>query len=161
MNDNYFDDFVAGRVYEHSARRTITEADNIILSCLTLNLQPLHIDAEFARNSMWKQVLVDSMVTIGVIVGIQSVDIIRGTAEGTQWIKEVRFPHPVFHGDTLRGQTTVLDKHESDRFPDCGVLDLKLEGFNQRDELVMTGTWARVVHKRSAAGSLPAGYRRS
>ncbi len=160
MSDNYFDDFVIGRLYEHGTRRTITEADNVILSCLTLNLQPLHIDAEFARNSMWKQVLVDSMVTIGVIVGIQSVDIIRGTAEGTQWIKEVRFPNPVFHGDTLRGTTTVLGKDDSGRFPGCGVLDLKLEGFNQRDEVVMTGIWSRVVYKRSAADRLPAGYRR-
>jgi acyl dehydratase len=149
MRSLTYQEFVPGTVYEHELRRTITESDNVLLSCLTLNLQPLHIDADFAGKSMWGQILVDSMVTIGVIMGIHATELICCTAQGTMTIKEVRFPKPVFHGDTLRARTTVLAKNPSDRFANCGVVDILLDGFNQRDEIVMTCNWSNVIRMQS------------
>lgn len=147
MKSLTYEEIELDRVYDHVLRRTITEGDNVGLSCLTLNLQPLHIDADFASKSMWGQVLVDSMVTIGVIMGIHNLELTHETAPGGMSIKEVRFPNPVFHGDTLSARTTVLAKQDSSAVPGCGTIDLLLEGFNQKGDVIMSCTWAKVVQK--------------
>ncbi len=149
MQSLTYEAFEAGRVYDHDIRRTITEGDNVLLSCMTLNLQPLHIDAEFAGRSIWGKVLVDSMVTIGVIMGIHSLELTYGTAPGGMRIKEVRFPNPVFHGDTLSARTTVLGKQEDGDAEGCGRVEFLLEGFTQRGDVIMSCTWSKLVARRS------------
>ncbi|MGE0716830.1 MAG: MaoC family dehydratase [Alphaproteobacteria bacterium] len=149
MNSLRYEDFEAGRVYAHDIRRTITEGDNVLLSCMTLNLQPLHIDAEFAGRSIWGKVLVDSMVTIGVIMGIHSLELTYCTSPGGMRIKDVRFPNPVFHGDTLNARTTVLGKSDEEGSPGCGRVEFLLEGFTQRGDVIMSCTWSKLVVRRS------------
>jgi acyl dehydratase len=149
MKSLTYEEIEKGRVYDHVLRRTITEGDNVGLSCLTLNLQPLHIDADFASKSMWGQVLVDSMVTIGVIMGIHDLELTHGTALGAMSIKEVRFPNPVFHSDTLNARTTVLGKQNGSKVPGCGTVDFLLEGFNQKGDMIMSCTWSKAVRKQA------------
>ena len=148
MRSLTYEEFEPGRVYDHDVRRTITEGDNVLISCMTLNLQPLHIDADFAGRSMWGKVLVDSMVTIGVVVGIHTLELTHATAPGGLWFKEVRFPKPVFHGDTLSARTTVLATRDESDVPGCGLVDFLLEGFTQNGDTIMTCTWTKVVRKR-------------
>ncbi|HEX2891179.1 MaoC family dehydratase [Vineibacter terrae] len=147
MKSLTFEELQPGQVYDHDLRRTITEIDNVGLSCLTQNLQPLHIDADFASKSMWGRVLVDSMVTIGVIMGIHNLELTHSTASGNLRVKEVKFPNPVFHGDTLKARTTVLAKNGDTDIPGCGAVDYLLEGFNQSGVTIMSCTWTQFVHK--------------
>lgn len=149
MHVHCFEDFEVDMLYEHELRRTITEGDNVLLSCLTLNLQPLHIDANFAAASMWGRVLVDSMVTMGVLMGIHETELTRGTSQGSLRIAEVSFPKPVFHGDTLRARTRILGKRDSGDQPGHGVIDFRLQGFNQRDELIMDCRLSRLIRRRA------------
>lgn len=148
MHSLTYEEFEPGRVYDHDVRRTITEGDNVLISCMTLNLQPLHIDADFAGRSMWGQVLVDSMVTIGVVFGIHTLELTHDTAPGSPRIREVRFPNPVFHGDTLSARTTVLAKRDESDMPGCGSVDFLLEGFTQRGDTIMSCNWTKAVRKR-------------
>ncbi len=147
MKSLAFEELEPGRVYDHGLRRTITEVDNVGLSCLTQNLQPLHIDADFAARSRWGRVLVDSMVTIGVIMGIHNLELTHHTASGELRIKEVKFPNPVFHGDTLRARTTITGKDGGPAAAECGAVDCLLEGFNQQGVLVMSCNWTQFVRK--------------
>ena len=106
----YFEEFTAGQVFRHSLARTVTEADNLLFSCMTMNPQPLHIDAEFAAKTEWKQPLVNSLFTLGLMIGISVHDTTCGTTIANLGMSEVKFPAPVFHGDTLHVVTTVLDE---------------------------------------------------
>ncbi len=134
----YFEDFEEGRVFDHEVRRTVTEYDNMMFSCMTMNTQPLHIDAEFARKSIYGQPLVNSMFTLALVVGIQVTELTLGTTLGNLGMTDIAFPRPVFHGDTIRARTTVLDKRISKSRDDSGIVNFLHEGFNQRDELVAT-----------------------
>ncbi len=134
----YFEDFEEGRVFDHEVRRTVTEYDNMMFSCMTMNTQPLHIDAEFARKSIYGQPLVNSMFTLALVVGIQVTELTLGTTLGNLGMTDIAFPRPVFHGDTIRARTTVLDKRISKSRNDSGIVNFLHEGFNQRDELVAT-----------------------
>jgi acyl dehydratase len=148
MKDLSYEEIEPRRVYNHTTRRTITEADNVLLSTLTLNLQPLHIDADFAAKSMWGKVLVDSMVTIGVVMGIHGLEITFGGAPASPFINEVKFPNPVFHGDTLSARSTVLGKSETSHVAGCGDVNFLLEGFTQDGVLIMSCDWVQPVRKR-------------
>ncbi len=134
----YFEEFEEGRVFDHEVRRTVTEYDNMMFSCMTMNTQPLHIDAEFARKSIYGQPLVNSMFTLALVVGIQVTELTLGTTLGNLGMTDIAFPRPVFHGDTIRARTTVLDKRISKSRGDSGIVNFLHEGFNQRDELVAT-----------------------
>ncbi len=134
----YFEEFEEGRVFDHEVRRTVTEYDNMMFSCMTMNTQPLHIDAEFARKSIYGQPLVNSMFTLALVVGIQVTELTLGTTLGNLGMTDIAFPRPVFHGDTIRARTTVLDKRISKSRDDSGIVNFLHEGFNQRDELVAT-----------------------
>lgn len=145
MKSLTFEELDVGRVYDHELRRTITEVDNVGLSCLTQNLQPLHIDADFAGKSRWGRVLVDSMVTIGVLMGIHNLELTHDTASGDLRIKDVKFPNPVFHGDTLRARTTIVGKNAESGIAGYGAVDYLLEGFTQRGERIMECAWTQFV----------------
>ena len=147
----YFEAFEEGRVFDHEVRRTVTEYDNMMFSCMTMNTQPLHIDAEFARKSIYGQPLVNSMFTLALVVGIQVTELTLGTTLGNLGMTDIAFPRPVFHGDTIRARTTVLDKRISKSRGDSGIVNFLHEGFNQRDELVATVKRAALMAVRPKA----------
>jgi acyl dehydratase len=132
----YFEDFEVGRTIEHALARTVTEADNTWFSLLTMNPQPLHIDAEFASKTEFGQRLVNSLFTLGLMVGQSVGDLTLGTIVANLGMSEVRFPKPVFHGDTIRTVTRIVAKRESKSRPDTGVVEFEHTALNQRGEEV-------------------------
>tara|TARA_R110000787_G_scaffold102680_5_gene208738 strand:+ start:172 stop:627 length:456 start_codon:yes stop_codon:yes gene_type:complete len=134
----YFEEFEEGKVYDHQVRRTVSEYDNTLFSCLTMNTQPLHIDAEFSKSSIYGERIVNSMFTLALVVGIQVTELTLGTTLGNLGMTDIAFPRPTFHGDTIRARTTVLDKRISKSRGDSGIVNFLHEGFNQKDELVAT-----------------------
>jgi acyl dehydratase len=132
----HYEDFTVGQVFEHELSRTVTEADNTLFSLLTMNPQPLHIDAHFAAGTEWGQRLFNSLATLAIMIGISVHDTTIGTTIGNLGMSEVRFPKPVFHGDTLRARTRIVSKRESRSRPDAGLVEFEHEAINQRGEVV-------------------------
>ena len=124
-----------GAVYRSRFGRTVLEADNVWFTLLTLITNPIHFDAEYAATTEWKQPLVDSTFTLALVTGLSVSDISeRGVNLG--W-REVRLPAPVFAGDTIRAETEVLAKRESQSRPGFGIVTVRTRGLNQRDEVVI------------------------
>jgi acyl dehydratase len=146
----YFEEFDVGQTFEHAIRRTVTEADNMLFSVMTMNPQPLHIDAEFAANSEFGQRLVNSLFTLGLMIGQSVGDTTLGTTIANLGMSEVRFPKPVFHGDTIRTTTRVIAKRESKSRPDAGLIEFEHVALNQRDEQVAICRRNALMKKRSA-----------
>ncbi len=139
MSGLHFEEFEAGQAFEHPIRRTVTEMDNTLFSALTFNPQPLHIDRHYCETQTeFGQPLMNSYFTLGLMVGIAVSDISLGTTIANLGMTEVRFPAPVFHGDTLHVATTVVGKRTSKSRPDAGILEFQHQAFNQDDELVAT-----------------------
>ena len=134
----YFEEFEIGRTFEHPWTRTVTEMDNILFSSLTMNVQPLHIDAHFAAKTEFGKPLVNSIFTLGLMIGISVNDTTVGTTIGNLGMTEVKFPKPVFHGDTLHARTKVLAKRESKSWPDAGIVEFEHVCLNQDDQIVAT-----------------------
>ena len=134
----YFEDFVEGQVFEHATRRTVTEMDNVLFSTLTMNPQPLHLDAEFAKTTEFGRPLVNSIFTLGLVVGLSVQDTTLGTTVGNLGWEEVAFPKPVFSGDTIRAETKVVALRDSKSRPQQGIVTFEHRGYNQRNELVAT-----------------------
>ncbi len=133
----YFEEFEVGRVFEHGLRRTVTEMDNMMFSCLTLNPQPLHIDRHFCETQTeWGQPLMNSLFTLGLMIGIAVNDTTVGTTIANLGMTEVRFPAPLFQGDTVHVTSEVVGKRESRSRPDAGIVEFEHRAFNQKDELV-------------------------
>ena len=144
----YFEDFEVGRVFEHPLRRTVTEADNMLFSCLTLNPQPLHIDRHFAEGTEWGRPLMNSLFTLGLMIGISVNDTTIGTTIANLGMTDVRFPKPLFQGDTVHVETEEMDKRESRSRPDAGIVELEHRAFNQKDELVAVCRRQAFMRKR-------------
>lgn len=138
MRGLYYEEFEVGRTYEHAFRRTITEMDNVMFTSLTMNVQPLHLDEEFAKTTIHGQRLVNSLFTLALVNAYQVPELTMGTTLGNLGYEEVRFPNPVFHGDTLRGKTTILGKRLSKSRTDSGIVFFEHVGYNQRDQVVCT-----------------------
>ena len=136
MAGKYFEELEVGAVFEHQPARTVSETDNLLFTSLTLNLQPLHFDAEFAATTQHGRILVNSIFTLGLIVGVSVADTTLGTTIGNLGFKEVEFPLPVFIGDTLHSITEVVTKRESRSKADRGIVTFEHRGINQRDEVV-------------------------
>lgn len=132
----YFEQFQEGQVFKHEFTRSITEADNMLFCNMTLNPQPLHIDFDFAKNTEFGQPLVNSLFTLGLVIGISVYDTTLGTTIANLGMKDTQFPSPVFHGDTIRVETTVKSKRESKSRPNAGIVEFEHRGFNQRGEVV-------------------------
>jgi acyl dehydratase len=133
----YFDDLKVGQIFNHYQRRTVTEADNVFFSALTHNPALLHLDEEYCRTQTeFGQRLVNSTFTLGLMVGISVGDTTLGTAIANLGWDEVRFPKPVFHGDTIHVQTEVIELRESKSRPNAGIVTFMHRAYNQRDELV-------------------------
>jgi acyl dehydratase len=137
MQGLYFDEFETGRVFQHTMRRTITEADNTWFSLATCNPAAIHLDEEYCRhNTEFGTRIVNSAFTLGLMIGLSVGDTTMGTTVGNLGMDEVRFPKPVFHGDTIHAETEVLDKRESKSRPTQGIVTFQHRAFNQRHELV-------------------------
>lgn len=133
----YFEQFELGQTFDHPIRRTITESDNVFFSALTHNPAPLHIDEEYCReHTEFGQRLVNSCLTLSFMVGISVGDTTLGTTVANLGWNDVTFPKPLFHGDTIRIETEVVDKRESKSRPDNGIVTFEHRAYNQRDELV-------------------------
>jgi acyl dehydratase len=132
----YFEEFAVDQTIEHAIRRTVTEADNTLFSVMTMNPQPLHLDAEFAAATEFGQRLVNSLFTLGLMIGLSVGDTTIGTTIANLGMTDVRFPKPVFHGDTLRAVTRVLSMRESKSRADAGLVELEHSALNQRGEVV-------------------------
>ena len=148
----FFEEFTEGQVFEHPLTRTVTEMDNTMFSLMTMNPQPLHIDAHFAEQTEWGQRLFNSLYTLGIMIGLSVADTTLGTTIGNLGMTDVRFPKPVFHGDTLRARTKIVSKRESKSRPNAGLVEFEHECLNQRGEVVAICRRAGLMHKRPAAG---------
>ncbi|MBX9946591.1 MAG: MaoC family dehydratase [Reyranella sp.] len=144
----YFEEFVVGRVFEHPWTRTVTEMDNVLYSSLTMNVQPLHIDEEFASKTEFGQRIVNSLFTLGLMIGITVNDTTLGTTVANLGMTDVRFPKPVFHGDTLRVRTEVVSLRESKSRPDAGIVEFSHSAINQRGEVVAVCTRQALMRKK-------------
>ena len=136
MPGRYFDEWNVGDQVSHAIRRTVTETDNVLISTLTHNPQPLHLDHEAAAASEFGKPLVNSVFTFGLMVGVSVADTTLGTLVANLGYDEVTFPAPVFVGDTLRSETIVSALRESGSRPTAGIVTFEHKSFNQRGELV-------------------------
>jgi len=132
----YYDQFKIGMEFKHSLTRTVTEMDNIMFCAMTHNPQPLHLDEEFGKKTEYGQRIVNSLFTLGLIIGVSVGETTLGTTLGNLGMTDVRFSKPVFHGDTIRSVTRVKEMRESKSRPNAGLVTFEHFGFNQRDEEV-------------------------
>lgn len=136
MAGRYFEQFEVGQTFVHEIRRTVTDMDNILFSSLTYNPAAIHIDHEYAKTTEFGKPLMNSIFTLGLIVGLSVQDTTLGTTIGNLGWEEVAFPKPVFAGDTLRAETTVVALRESKSRPTQGIVTFEHRGLNQQDEQV-------------------------
>ncbi len=136
MRGLYYEDFEVGGRFDHVIRRTVTEMDNTLFSCLTHNPQPLHIDREFCATTEWGQPLMNSLFTLGLMIGIAVNDTTMGTTIANLGMTDVRFPAPLFHGDTVHVETVIVSKRESQSRPGAGIVEFQHRAFNQKNVLV-------------------------
>ena len=143
----WFEELPVGLVVHHALTRTVTESDNVLFSSLTMNPQPLHVDAEFAAGTEFGQRLVNSLFTLGLTVGITVTDLTLGTTVANLGFERVEFPHPVFHGDTIRVETEVVAARPSSSRPTQGVVTFEHRAHNQRGELVVRAVRSALMHR--------------
>ena len=132
----WLEEMEVGAVYKHAPGRTLTEADNTWFTAVTMNTQALHLDAAFAATEPFGQRLVNSMFTLATLIGLSVSQLTQGTIVGNLGFSEVSFPAPLFHGDTLYAETTIVDKRESKSRPGQGIVTLEHRGYNQDGVLV-------------------------
>jgi acyl dehydratase len=147
----FYDEFFIGQEFDHPWTRTVTEMDNVLFTSLTMNVQPLHLDAEFAAKTEFGKPLVNSIFTLGLMVGVSVNDTTIGTTVGNLGFSDVRFPKPVFAGDTLRSRTKVLAMRESKSRPDVGIVEFEHTCWNNRDEMVAICRRQAMMRKKPAA----------
>jgi acyl dehydratase len=145
----YFDDFVAGHVFKHRLTRTVTQMDNMLFSNMTLNPQPLHIDAHFcATETEWGRPIMNSLFTLGLMIGISVNDTTVGTTIANLGMTDVRFAAPLFEGDTVRCETTILSKRGSKSRPDAGLVEMHHRAYKQDGALVAECKRTAFMRKR-------------
>ncbi|WP_017623925.1 MaoC family dehydratase [Nocardiopsis chromatogenes] len=132
----YFEELKEGAVYQHRPGRTVTEADNTFFSTLTMNPQSLHLDAHFSASTEFGRPLVNSLFTLSTLVGLSVAQLTQATTVANLGFGEIAFPRPVFHGDTLYAETTVLEKRLSSSRPGNGIVKFEHRALNQDGELV-------------------------
>ena len=148
----YFEEFTPGQVFRHSIRRTVTEADNVFFTALTHNPAALHLDEEYCReHSEFGTRVVNSAFTLGLMVGISVGDTTLGTTVANLGWDEVRFPRPLFHGDTVRIESEVLELRESRSRPGNGIVIFAHRAYNQKQELVASCKRSALMLRKPAA----------
>ncbi|WP_375250217.1 MaoC family dehydratase [Sphingomonas sp.] len=144
----WFEDLTVGQAFRHAIRRTVTETDNLLFSTLTHNPAQLHLDAHYMREGEYGRILVNSTFTLGLMVGVSVGDTTLGTAVANLGWDEVRFPAPVFIGDTLRVETEVAELRESRSRPEAGIVTFIHRAYNQDDVLVASCRRTGLQRKR-------------
>lgn len=148
----YFEDFHVGDVVHHRFTRTVTQMDNMLFSNMTLNPQPLHIDRDFCeKETEWGQPLMNSLFTLGLMIGISVSDTTNGTLFANLGMTDVRFPHPLFENDSVHCTTEILGKRESASRPTMGVVEFHHKTFNQHGVLVAECRRQSLLLKRPVA----------
>lgn len=146
----YFEEFENGQVFRHAITRTVTETDNIMFSTMTMNPAPLHIDRHYAETQTeFGQPLVNSLFTLGLMIGISVHETTMGTTIANLGMTDVLFPKPVFQGDTLRVETRVLELRRSRSRPKAGIVTFEHKAYNQRGEEVASCTRQAFMHARN------------
>lgn len=153
----YYEDFEPGDTFEHRPGRTITETDNIWMTLLTMNTQPVHFDAVYAAKTEWKRMLVDSTFTLALLTGMSVRTVSAKVVANLGWDK-VKATHPVFAGDTLYAESTVLHKRESKSRPTQGIVTVRTRGVNQEGREVMSFERTMLVYKRGHSPEEAANY---
>ena len=153
----YYEDFEIGDVFEHRPGRTITAADNVWMTLLTMNTQQLHFDSAFAAKTEWKRMLVDSTFTLALLTGMSVRTVSAKVVANLGWDK-VKANHPVFAGDTLYAESTVLSKRESKSRPTQGIVTVMTRGVNQDGKEVMSFERTMLVHRRGHSPEEAANY---
>jgi itaconyl-CoA hydratase len=153
----YYEDFAPGDTFEHRPGRTITNTDNIWMTLLTMNTQPVHFDAEYAAQTEWKKMLVDSTFTLALLTGMSVRTVSAKVVANLGWDK-VKASHPVFAGDTLYAESTVLHKRESKSRPTQGIVTVATRGLNQHGQEVMSFERTMLVYKRGHSPEEAANY---
>lgn len=147
----WFDDLFIGQTFDHPIRRTVTETDNVLFTTMTHNPALLHLDEQYMQGTEFGARIVNSVFTLGLMVGISVNDTTLGTAIANLGWDEVRFPKPLFHGDTVHVTSEVIDLRESKSRPDAGLVTFLHQAFNQKDELVASCKRTGLQRKRPAA----------
>jgi acyl dehydratase len=153
MPGRYYEQLEVGQVIAHEVRRTVTEGDNIQFSTLSMNPQRLHLDYEFAKESIHGKPLVNGMFTFALMMGLTVNELTQGTTEGNLGFEQVEFPKPVFYGDTIRAETKVLGKRESGSRPNLGIVQFEHRALNQRGEVVLRCKRAGLMRKLPQEGA--------
>lgn len=148
----WFDEFESDVVYVHRPGRTVTEADNVLFTTLTMNTQALHLDAAWAETQPLGERLVNSMFTLSTVVGSSVAQLTQGTIVANLGFSDVRFPHPLLHGDTLYSESTVVEKRLSSSRPGEGVVTLEHTGRNQHGDIVVVARRAVLVRVEGENG---------
>ncbi len=148
----FFEEFRVGQVFRHAMRRTVTEADNVFFTALTHNPAALHLDEEYCRTETeFGQRIVNSAFTLGLMVGISVGDTTLGTTVANLGWDEVRFPKPLFHGDTVRVESEVLEMRDSKSRPDNGIVIFEHRAYNQQSVLVASCKRSALMHRKPRA----------
>ncbi len=150
MAGRYFDQFEVGWSVRHDLRRTVTETDNLLITALTHNPQPLHLDAEHAAGTEFGRIVVNGIFTFGLMIGISVGDTTLGTLVANLGYDAVVMPKPVFVGDTLRVETVVVEKRDSRSRPENGIVVFEHRAVNQRDEVVCRCRRTALLHRSPA-----------
>ena len=144
----WLDEFKVGQVFDHPLRRTVTETDNLLMSALTHNPAPLHLDAEYMKGTEYGRILVNSCFTLWLMVGISVNDTTQGTAVANLGWDEVRLPNPLFEGDTVYSRSEVLETRASKSRPNVGIVRVRTTGVNQDKVPVIEFTRTFMIWKR-------------
>lgn len=150
MPGRFFDEWQVGDTLAHTLTRTVTETDNLLISTLTHNPQPMHLDAEAAKDTEFGRILVNSCFTFSLTVGVSVADTTVGVLIANLGFDEVRFPKPVFIGDTLRFESEVVTLRESQSRPTAGLVTWEHRALNQRNETVCTMKRTALLKRRPA-----------
>lgn len=150
VSGRWFEDLDIGTVVHHAVRRTVTETDNVLFTTMTMNTAPMHLDAEHAAQSEFGKPLMNSMFTLGLVVGISVPELTQGTIVAQLGLDSAVFPAPVFAGDTIRVETEVVDSRASASRPSMGITVFEHRAYNQRDELVCRARRTGLMHRRPA-----------
>ncbi|MFM6407834.1 MAG: (R)-specific enoyl-CoA hydratase RipB/Ich [Microcystis sp.] len=156
-NGLYYEDFQIGDVFEHRPGRTITDVDNIWMTLLTMNIQPVHFDAAYAGQTEWKKMLVDSTFTLALLTGMSVRTVSAKVVANLGW-NNVKATHPVFAGDTLYAESTVLSKRESKSRPTQGIVTVSTRGVNQDGVEVMSFERTMLIYKRGHSPEAASNY---
>jgi acyl dehydratase len=147
----WFEQFSVGQKFEHAIRRTVTETDNVLFTAMTHNPAALHLDEEYGKTTEFGQRIVNSLFTLGLMIGISVHETTLGTTVANLGMTDVTFPKPVFHGDTLRVESTVLEVRESKSRPTQGIVLFEHKAINQRGEVVAQCKRNALMHKKPAS----------